>query len=564
MKPDGAAHSFYLKAVDAFGNYSSGYDSIALSQTVPVPVFVLIAGLFQKVRIEWEPINEEYYDVVEVWRNSSNSRAGATKIGEIHSNVFVDVSAAFLGTTYYYWIRTRSRFQTYSAWESGDTSGHAATTALIGGTDITDDSIAAIKLVSTIKPPVVWDGGSLPALPDAAYPEGIILYWTVDGKLYRNRQMGGGTSVSDDFNRANENPLSGGGNWLTPGAASGDAAIQSNVVYKAGSLYTSFALWRAAAFADAQYAQAKIGITPGAMLMGGPGVRCNSISSGIMNGYFFWAENGDAGVFCVSSSNGNSTDVSSSFPLSVASGDLLKIAASGYNFSLYKNGTCVGTRTDPNGFIASGRAGLYIVNSARIDDWAGADIGGGGSSGWTAETDGADLLAGSIVAGKIAAGAIGAEAVGTNELIAYEANLANAVIGTLKIGTDQVTVPSVVYNSGSYGCSSIMTNSEMTAITITAGGGKVLINYTAFQSGNSAGRNSTLYCYRITGAASAMVWGGGHAYSAGLGNIISAAFYDVSVTSGTSYTYKVYAAAPTGSDNTWNQYRTMSVLECKR
>lgn len=61
-----------------------------------------------------------------------------------------------------------------------------------------------------------------------------------------------------------------------------------------------------------------------------------------------------------------------------------------------------------------------------------------------------------------------------------------------------------------------------------------------------------------------MVWGGGHAYSAGLGNIISAAFYDVSVTSGTSYTYKVYAAAPTGSDNTWNQYRTMSVLECKR
>jgi hypothetical protein len=107
-------------------------------------------------------------------------------VGSIHSNVFSDTSVA-VATTYYYWLRTKSLFGTYSAWESGVNAGHSVVTASINTADIADNAISQIKLATTIVPPEVVT--SLPSLPDAAYPVGKIVYLTTDGKLYRNREI---------------------------------------------------------------------------------------------------------------------------------------------------------------------------------------------------------------------------------------------------------------------------------------------------------------------------------------------------------------------------------------
>lgn len=106
---------------------------------VPTPVFVAIAGGFQRVRIEWESIDNEEYDMVEIWRSATNDRTVATKVGEIHSNVFIDTSGLTVLTTYYYWIRTRSLIGTWSAWESADSAGHSVTTGGVITGDFIDD-----------------------------------------------------------------------------------------------------------------------------------------------------------------------------------------------------------------------------------------------------------------------------------------------------------------------------------------------------------------------------------------------------------------------------------------
>ena len=51
----------------------------------------------------------------------------------------------------------------------------------------------------------------------------------------------GGTPIVDDFNRANENPLSGGGNWTTI-TSIGGAQLVSNAVAASGST-TAGSLW---------------------------------------------------------------------------------------------------------------------------------------------------------------------------------------------------------------------------------------------------------------------------------------------------------------------------------
>ncbi|HLB00913.1 MAG TPA: hypothetical protein VJO14_05975, partial [Bacteroidota bacterium] len=224
MKPTQSSYTFYLKSHDTFLNYSSGYDSITLTHTVPVPVFVSIDGsTFGRVRIEWEPINDESYDVVEVWRSLTNDRDTATLKGAIHSNVFVDASVT-VSTTYYYWFRTKSIFGTYSAWESGQTAGHSVATAQITTAEIADNAISQIKLATSIVPPEVVD--SLPTLPDDAYPEGKIVYLASDGKLYRNDQVGGGgVNATDNFNRSSL-----GANWT-------QQPVDSGTVVTTGSAY---------------------------------------------------------------------------------------------------------------------------------------------------------------------------------------------------------------------------------------------------------------------------------------------------------------------------------------
>jgi hypothetical protein len=188
MKPTGASYTFYLKSHDTFGNYSANYDSITLSMTVAAPIFVSINGAsFGRVRIEWEPMNDESYDVVEVWRSTSNNSGGASLLGTVHGTVFVDAQIT-VDTTYYYWLRTKSLFSTYSTFDVGVTSGHSVTTATINTGDLANEIITSMKLAPNIVTPEIVD--VLPTLPSSAYPIGKFVFYTADMKLYRNRAYG--------------------------------------------------------------------------------------------------------------------------------------------------------------------------------------------------------------------------------------------------------------------------------------------------------------------------------------------------------------------------------------
>lgn len=88
----------------------------------------------------------------------------------------------------------------------------------------------------------------------------------------------GGTTVSDDFNRANEIPL--GGNWTKITGAAGGANLISNAVFTTSAISTIYT-WNAATPTADQYSQ----IVPVAVLnFNGPLVRGQTPFTGYMAG----------------------------------------------------------------------------------------------------------------------------------------------------------------------------------------------------------------------------------------------------------------------------------------
>ncbi|MCL5884898.1 MAG: host specificity factor TipJ family phage tail protein [Deltaproteobacteria bacterium] len=414
-KPSSATITFYLKSHDTFSNYSTGYDSITLTHVVPVPVFVSITGLFAAVRVEWQTINDESYDVVEVWRNSVNARSTATKAGEIHSNVFIDSNRA-IGATYYYWLRTRSIFSTYSAWESGESAGHSVVTAAIDTGDLADQAINKFKLANEIVfPEVVTE---LPTLPDGAYPEGKIVYLTSDGKLYRNDQVGGGgVNASDGFDRSSL-----GANWTQQPGDSGTVVATGSAYCAASGNPDAFAYWNASSFGNDQLVQVKIQNISNWADDAGPAVRMSDSANTCYR--FVWLP-GTNRWNLERVSSGSITNLNYATSPTPQNGDIVRITAIGTSIKGYVNGQLVCQATDAN--IASGQPGIYVGDSTTyLDDWYASEI-GGGSIGWSAVVDGADILEGTvshtalfdqIVAGQIAAGAVGANEIAADSIAA--------------------------------------------------------------------------------------------------------------------------------------------------
>jgi predicted phage tail protein len=371
MKPTGASYTFYIKSHDTFSNYSAGYDSITLTMTVAAPIFVSINGAsFGRVRIEWEPMNDESYDVVEVWRSTSNNSGGASLLGTVHGTVFVDAQVT-VDTTYYYWLRTKSIFATYSAFDVGVTSGHSVNTATINTGDLANAIITSMKLAPNIVTPEIVD--VLPTLPDSMYPVGKLVFYTVDMKLYRNRpygyeagsytppSSGGGSSSmwSDNFDRADGGL---GSNWMNWGDLP-PMKIISN--YAAGSSAgDTGATWAANTPAADQFCQFWASSINNVSL----GVRVQPTS--IMAGYIFDISSGASGGryrMFVQSTNGTAVAVAS-VAGTFASGDVFYTAVSGTNMVGMKNGTVVATANVT--MYSAGLTGIYAYGDVtRIDSF---------------------------------------------------------------------------------------------------------------------------------------------------------------------------------------------------
>lgn len=181
---------------------------------------------------------------------------------------------------------------------------------------------------------------------------------------YPVTQSGGTpTNVTDNFNRADENPLA--GNWTTP---AGQFQIFSNQLYTASGVTSHYAYWNANTFANNQYASLKV-ITVSANWQSiGPAVRIQNTGA---NGYYVsWHDTNVLTLFVTVAG----TDTSLGTSTAVAT-DVIRIEASGTSISVKKNGSVViGPVTDSN--FSSGKAGVGGSGGAAgvADDWAGGDL----------------------------------------------------------------------------------------------------------------------------------------------------------------------------------------------
>jgi hypothetical protein len=169
---------------------------------------------------------------------------------------------------------------------------------------------------------------------------------------------GGGTDVSDNFNRANANPI--GGNWTTvPGA--GALQIVNNQVQGVGTSNTVY--WNANVFSATQCSRVTM-VDLGATY-GGPAVRVSTTQHSY---YYFKVANSGTSYEYGKVVNGIWSQLGANVTGTPQANDVLTICASGSTLTGYVNGTLQATRSDTD--LSSGRAGFGIFGTVtHLDNW---------------------------------------------------------------------------------------------------------------------------------------------------------------------------------------------------
>ena len=170
--------------------------------------------------------------------------------------------------------------------------------------------------------------------------------------------------ATDNFNRANANPI--GGNWTTV-TGKGNIQIVSNVAIGTISGINA-AYWNADAFSNNQYSQVKLGAVASTWF--GPAVR---FSSSAYTGYLAESSNGTSLVLYKVIA-GTTTSLAS-YTVTVSAGDIIRLEVVGSTLTVKHNGTTRITHT--NAEIASGSCGLWVNDSdaaKSLDDWEGGSF----------------------------------------------------------------------------------------------------------------------------------------------------------------------------------------------
>jgi len=172
-------------------------------------------------------------------------------------------------------------------------------------------------------------------------------------------------SATDDFNRANADPIS--GNWTT--ANSSSCALTSNQAQGNVAFGRQDEYWNAATFGNDQYSQIRVRTVSSGTLFVYAIVR---LSDSIENqGYYLRTDGATlkifkqiAGVFTELQDCGVTT----------TNGDIIKLTIQGNTLRAYKNGAQVGTDQASGGELLSGRTGFAIFETGALDDWEGGDL----------------------------------------------------------------------------------------------------------------------------------------------------------------------------------------------
>jgi len=177
----------------------------------------------------------------------------------------------------------------------------------------------------------------------------------------------GALPATDNFNRADENPLA--GNWTTaPGAFAG-LKIVSNAVDAVTGGEDCAAYWNADAFSTDHYTQLTSGST--ASSTKGPAVRVRTATQLDM---YLWSLN-------ISGTNSIQKIVNDAFTLLLTtnitfiSTDVMKLAVSGSTLTVYKNDVSQGTVT--NTALTTGVSGMFADSGGagrQLDNWQADDV----------------------------------------------------------------------------------------------------------------------------------------------------------------------------------------------
>jgi len=172
------------------------------------------------------------------------------------------------------------------------------------------------------------------------------------------------TAASDNFNRANESPLT--SPWATESGFSG-IYLASNAVKAAGANTSSFSRYDSGTWDPDQWAEVTYGTVDADT--GGPAVRM----TGSGNGYFVTFNSGLLKVFRASGFIAVGTQPA----VSVTTGDVVRLEINGTSLEVFKNTVSVWTATDSG--IASGKPGIFSYDgTTTMDNFNAEDVNGAG------------------------------------------------------------------------------------------------------------------------------------------------------------------------------------------
>ena len=170
------------------------------------------------------------------------------------------------------------------------------------------------------------------------------------------------TLATDDFNRANEDPLA--GNWTS---VQHNARLVSNQFAGPASDTDGLVYWSPVTPPDAQWSQITVKAA-GSNNDWGPACR---VATGAVTAYFQDHFPGSEGLY--KAVGGTYTNIAAGSAVGYSVNDVLYVEAQGTNIACTINGSADASTSDVS--ISSGRLGLFVFNNdARGDDWSGGDF----------------------------------------------------------------------------------------------------------------------------------------------------------------------------------------------
>lgn len=174
----GAEYAVRVRAINTFGVRSAFVTSNEITygdQSAPdAPSTVVATGGYRQIALSWLNPTVADFDFVEVYRNTVEDSATATRIAVLRGSLFVDSPLA-INVTRYYWLKAVDR----TGNKSGFTSAVNATTEFI---DSDSFSAEVLNLFSEAGAYGIEPVATLPATGDF---DGQIKYDTTNNKLWR-------------------------------------------------------------------------------------------------------------------------------------------------------------------------------------------------------------------------------------------------------------------------------------------------------------------------------------------------------------------------------------------